>query len=73
VTDDALARFAAGEDVSRELTMANLVTQRAGCDLIDACLQIHGGAGSMREYEIECMPAMPVLGRSAAEPTRVRS
>jgi acyl-CoA dehydrogenase len=53
VAYDALNRFVAGENVLREVTMAKLVTQRACVDLMDACLQIHGGAGYMREYGIE--------------------
>jgi acyl-CoA dehydrogenase len=47
VTYDALRRFVAGEDPLREVTMAKLLTQRACFDLMDACLQIHGGAGYM--------------------------
>ena len=53
VTYDALARFAAGEDVVKEVTMAKLITQRGAYDLIDDCLQMHGGAGYMEEYDIE--------------------
>jgi acyl-CoA dehydrogenase len=53
VTYDALARFAAGEDVTREVTMAKLITQRSAFDLIDDCLQMHGGAGYMKEYDLE--------------------
>ncbi|MGH2864333.1 MAG: acyl-CoA dehydrogenase family protein [Solirubrobacteraceae bacterium] len=53
VTYDALRRFVAGEDPLREVTMAKLLTQRACFELMDACLQIHGGAGYMREYSIE--------------------
>jgi acyl-CoA dehydrogenase len=53
VTYDALRRFVAGEDPLREVTMAKLLTQRACFELMDACLQIHGGAGYMREYFIE--------------------
>jgi len=53
VTYDALARFAAGEDVVKEVTMAKLITQRNAFDLIDDCLQMHGGAGYMVEYEME--------------------
>jgi hypothetical protein len=37
--------------------MAKLVTQRAAFDVMDTCLQLHGGAGYMREYEIERMAA----------------
>jgi len=53
VTYDALRRFVAGEDPLREVTMAKLATQRASFELMDACLQIHGGAGYMREYWVE--------------------
>jgi acyl-CoA dehydrogenase len=49
VTYDALRRFVAGEEPLREVTMAKLLTQRAAFELMDACLQIHGGAGYMRE------------------------
>jgi acyl-CoA dehydrogenase len=53
VTYDALARFHAGEDVVKEVTMAKLITQRSAFDLIDDCLQMHGGAGYMAEYDLE--------------------
>jgi acyl-CoA dehydrogenase len=53
VTHDALRRFVAGEEPLREVTMAKLLTQRASYELMDACLQIHGGAGYMREYWVE--------------------
>jgi len=53
VTYDALRRFVSGEEPLREVTMAKLLTQRASFELMDACLQIHGGAGYMREYWIE--------------------
>jgi acyl-CoA dehydrogenase len=53
VTYDALRRFVAGEEPLKEVTMAKLMTQRASFDLMDACLQIHGGAGYMKEYWIE--------------------
>ena len=46
-------RFVAGEEPLREVTMAKLLTQRACFELMDACLQIHGGAGYMREYWVE--------------------
>ncbi len=35
------------------MTTAKLVTQRAAFELIDDCLQLHGGAGYLREVEIE--------------------
>ena len=53
VTYDALRRFVNGEEPLKEVTMAKLATQRASFDLMDACLQIHGGAGYMREYWVE--------------------
>jgi acyl-CoA dehydrogenase len=55
LTYDALRRFAAGHDATRQVTMAKLVTQRAAVEVMDACVQIHGGAGYMREYGIERM------------------
>jgi acyl-CoA dehydrogenase len=63
VTYDALARFVATEgDAVKEVTMAKLATQRACFDVMDTCLQIHGGAGYMEEYEIERMARDARLG-----------
>jgi acyl-CoA dehydrogenase len=53
VTYAALRRYVAGEDAVREVTIAKLATQRAAFDVLDTCLQIHGGNGYMVEYEIE--------------------
>jgi acyl-CoA dehydrogenase len=53
VTYDALRRFVEGEEPIAQVTMAKLITQRAAFELIDECLQIHGGAGYMREYWVE--------------------
>jgi acyl-CoA dehydrogenase len=53
VTYDALRRFHAGEEPLKEVTMAKLLTQRASYELMDACLQLHGGAGYMREGWVE--------------------
>ena len=53
LTYHALRLFVDGADAVREVTMAKLATQRAAFDLMDTCLQIHGGAGYMREYDIE--------------------
>ncbi|HSD79047.1 MAG TPA: acyl-CoA dehydrogenase family protein, partial [Solirubrobacteraceae bacterium] len=61
-TYDALQRFADGADAVKEVTMAKLITQRAAFDVADACLQLHGGAGYMREYEIERMARDARLG-----------
>jgi acyl-CoA dehydrogenase len=62
LTYDALRRFVAGENAVQEVTMAKLFTQRAAYDVMDACLQLHGGAGYMREYEIERMARDARLG-----------
>jgi len=53
VTYDALRRFYEGEDSLAAVTMAKLLTQRACMDLMDACLQIHGGLGYMAEHWTE--------------------
>ena len=62
ITHDALSRFLTGQDVTREVTMAKLATQRAAFNLTDACSQIHGGAGYMQEYGIERMTRDARLG-----------
>ena len=62
LTYDALGRFVAGEEPLQQVTMAKLVTQRAAFDVMDTCLQLHGGAGYMREYEIERMARDARLG-----------
>jgi alkylation response protein AidB-like acyl-CoA dehydrogenase len=46
-------RFANGEYPVREISMAKLYTAQMACEVMDECLQIHGGAGYMREYGIE--------------------
>ncbi|HEV7161719.1 MAG TPA: acyl-CoA dehydrogenase family protein [Solirubrobacteraceae bacterium] len=53
VTYDALRRFVAGEEPLKEVTMAKLLTQRACFELMDECLQIHGGAGYMKEVWVQ--------------------
>ncbi len=53
VTYSALRRYLAGEDAVREVTIAKLATQRAAFEVMDSCLQIHGGAGYSAEYDIE--------------------
>ena len=53
LTYHALRLFNDGIDAVREVTMAKLATQRAAFDVADTCLQIHGGAGYMKEYGIE--------------------
>ena len=46
-------RFANGEYPVREISMAKLYASRMFCEVADECLQIHGGAGYMKEYGIE--------------------
>ena len=53
VTYNALRLFAAGHDAIREVTAAKLVTQRDCFEVADDAVQIHGGAGYMREYDVE--------------------
>ena len=53
LTYHALRLFADGENAIREVTEAKLISQRAAYEVADDALQIHGGAGYMKEYEIE--------------------
>jgi acyl-CoA dehydrogenase len=53
LTYHALRLFAEGQDAIREVTMAKLQTQRAAFEVADDAIQIHGGAGYMKEYEVE--------------------
>jgi alkylation response protein AidB-like acyl-CoA dehydrogenase len=46
-------RFANGEYPVREISMAKLHSARVACEVADECIQIHGGAGYMKEYNIE--------------------
>ncbi|HMD51982.1 MAG TPA: acyl-CoA dehydrogenase family protein [Solirubrobacteraceae bacterium] len=46
-------RFANGEYPVREISMAKLHSARVACEVADECIQIHGGAGYMREYGVE--------------------
>ncbi len=46
-------RFEHGEYPVREISMAKLHAARIAVEVADECLQIHGGAGYMKEYGIE--------------------
>jgi acyl-CoA dehydrogenase len=53
MTYHALRLFFETGDAISEVTMAKLQSQRAAFEVADEALQIHGGAGYMKEYEIE--------------------
>ena len=46
-------RYANGDYPVREISMAKLYASRIACEVADECLQIHGGAGYMKEYGVE--------------------
>jgi alkylation response protein AidB-like acyl-CoA dehydrogenase len=46
-------RFNNGEYPVREISMAKLHASRVAVEVADECIQIHGGAGYMKEYGIE--------------------
>jgi alkylation response protein AidB-like acyl-CoA dehydrogenase len=46
-------RINAGEYPVREISMSKLLGARVAFQVCDACLQFHGGAGYVSEYEIE--------------------
>lgn len=46
-------RFQNGEYPVREISMAKLYSARMACQVADECIQIHGGAGYMKEYGVE--------------------
>jgi alkylation response protein AidB-like acyl-CoA dehydrogenase len=46
-------RFHNGEYPVREISMAKLYAARIAVEVADECIQIHGGAGYMKEYGIE--------------------
>jgi alkylation response protein AidB-like acyl-CoA dehydrogenase len=46
-------RFDNGEYPVREISMAKLFSARVAVEVADECIQIHGGAGYMKEYGVE--------------------
>ena len=58
--------YAAGDYHVREISMAKLKATRVAWEVADECVQIHGGAGYMREYAVERVHARhpPVPDRS---------
>jgi len=71
VTYAALRRYLAGEDAVREVTIAKLATQRSSFEVMDACLQIHGGAGYIAEYDIERAARDARLGAIGGGPDEI--
>ncbi|MGE4426642.1 MAG: acyl-CoA dehydrogenase family protein [Solirubrobacteraceae bacterium] len=53
LTNETLRKHVAGVPVIQEVTMAKLLTQRSLLEICDRGLQLHGGAGYMKEYGIE--------------------
>ncbi|MCB8969301.1 MAG: acyl-CoA dehydrogenase family protein [Thermoleophilales bacterium] len=53
LTYHALRLLTSGQDALAEVTKAKLFTQRAAVEVADDAVQIHGGYGYMREYEVE--------------------
>jgi acyl-CoA dehydrogenase len=53
VTYNALRMFSEGQDAIKEVTTAKLITQRDCFEVADEAVQIHGGAGYMKEYDVE--------------------
>ena len=49
----ALRKLANGEECAREVSMAKVFSAKTGDYVATTCLQLHGGYGYMREYEIE--------------------
>jgi citronellyl-CoA dehydrogenase len=41
-----------GQNATREITMSKLIGGELACRVTDRCMQLHGGAGYMAEYEI---------------------
>jgi alkylation response protein AidB-like acyl-CoA dehydrogenase len=46
------AKYAAGAYPVREISMAKVFAVQTGCEVADECVQIHGGAGYMTEYDV---------------------
>jgi acyl-CoA dehydrogenase len=53
MTYAALRRYVGGDDATREVTIAKLATQRAACNVIESCMQIHGEGGYLADSGLE--------------------
>ena len=49
---DAVDLVNRGENAVREITMAKLIGGETACRVADRCVQLHGGAGYMHEFEV---------------------
>ena len=49
----ALRLFISGQDALKEVSMAKLFACHAAVEVADEAVQIHGGYGYMREYDVE--------------------
>jgi alkylation response protein AidB-like acyl-CoA dehydrogenase len=49
----ALRKLVNGEECAREVSMAKIFSAKMGDYVATTCVQLHGGYGYMREYEIE--------------------
>src|SRR5436853_377657 len=56
-------RFANGEYPVREISMAKLHAARVAVEVAHECIQIHGGAGYMRESGVEADARMAAVAR----------
>ena len=61
-------RMVAGEYPVREVSMTKVFTCRVANEVVDDCIQIHGGAGYMKEYGDRA-----AVARHPAEPDRRRN
>jgi alkylation response protein AidB-like acyl-CoA dehydrogenase len=53
LTYHGLRLFVSGQDALQEVSMAKLLACRAAVEVADDAVQIHGGYGYMREYDVE--------------------
>ena len=53
LTYHALRLFISGQDALREVSSAKLLACRAAVEVADDAVQLHGGYGYMREYDVE--------------------
>jgi acyl-CoA dehydrogenase len=53
LTYHALRLFVSGQDALREVSCAKLLACRAAVEVADDAVQLHGGYGYMREYDVE--------------------